>query len=148
MPSVTSTLLSLSQEAVDELELPWWWPLLPPDCGGAISGQQLLAVVGPLDVGVADETPLVLERDLEWMVEALCCDDELCKLPLRDISLEVGRVALDVDGATEVDVLLVERPTRAKRAPNPARRRGSVVLLLLCWAADMGAAAVGLVSAS
>lgn len=67
------------------------------------------------------------------MVDALCWDDELCRLPVRDISLEVGRVAdaLDICAVVDVAALLLERPTLAKRAPNPAKRRGNVVLLLL-----------------
>lgn len=115
IPSVTSTLFNLSHEAGLLLVL------ATLSDGGSHPGQ-------PFDV---DEETLGLDRDLEWMVDALCCDDELCRLPVRDISLDVGIVVVALDVA--VVVLLLERPTLAKRAPNPAKRRGNVVLLLLCW---------------
>ena len=81
------------------------------------------------------------------MVEALCWDEELCRLPVRDISLDVGIVAeaFDVCAIADVTVLLLERPTLAKRAPNPAKRRGNVVLLLCVPFPVVRFCAVGLI---
>jgi hypothetical protein len=123
IPSVTSTLFNLSQDAELLLEV----------VGVTLSEEGVKSHPGqPL---VVDGEIRDLERDLEWIVEALCWDEELCRLPVRDISLEVGRVAEALDVcAVDVATLLLERPTLAKRAPNPAKRRGNVVLLLLlCW---------------
>lgn len=123
IPSVTSTLFNLSQDAELLLEV----------VGVTLSEEGVKSHPGqPL---VVDGEIRDLERELEWIVEALCWDEELCRLPVRDISLEVGKVAEALDVcAVDVAALLLERPTLAKRAPNPAKRRGNVVLLLLlCW---------------
>lgn len=123
IPSVTSTLFNLSQDA--ELLLEVVGVTLSEEGFKSHPGQPLV-----VDGEIRD-----LERELEWIVEALCWDEELCRLPVRDISLEVGKVAEALDVcAVDVAALLLERPTLAKRAPNPAKRRGNVVLLLLlCW---------------
>jgi hypothetical protein len=123
IPSVTSTLFNLSQDA--ELLLEVVGVTLSEEGFKSHPGQPLV-----VDGEIRD-----LERELEWIVEALCWDEELCRLPVRDISLEVGRVAEALDVCVvDVAALLLERPTLAKRAPNPAKRRGNVVLLLLlCW---------------
>lgn len=125
IPSVTSTLFNLSQEAGLLLAT------LSEDGFRSHPGQPF----------VVDEETRGLERDLEWMVDALCCDDELWRLPVRDISLDVRSVVVALHvAAVDVVVLLLERPTLAKRAPSPAKRRGNVVLLpllllTLCWPA-------------
>ena len=91
----------------------------------------------------------LLERDLEWMVEALCCDDPDAEVDVDvDVVATEAGTAVELDGAVEIVVvveaeagteagsetgtaapgfLLLERPTRARRA-NPASLLGRVEL--------------------
>ena len=111
-PSVTSTLPIRSQEAA----------------GGSHDHEPeaFPAVDAVRATPGVDDAMRVLERDREWMVDALCCDDELWRLPARDPEAD------PLPG-----FLLLDRPTRAKRA-NPASLRGSVELLPVTFLSTSG----------
>ena len=86
----------------------------------------VVVVVAAVAAAAAVDPLRVLERDREWMVDALCWDDELWRLPARDP--EADPLA---------GFLLLDRPTRAKRA-NPASLRGSVELLPVTFLSTSG----------